>query len=351
MHASHEPPLARAELPPTGGALGREPEDFQVDEELGRTLSGSGDHLWVRIRKTRMTTQDAIRLVARAARVNPGDVGSAGMKDKYAITTQWLSLPIKKAPFEAWRIPRGIEVLEATRHDRKLRTGQLAGNRFQVRIHGVNSDGLARAEATVDRLRNEGLPNYFGAQRFGAGGLNFERALGWLRESGRGRGGRDRFHRKLYPSVIQSEVFNRYLTLRRELGLDRLLAGEIVRLAGTGSSFLVEDPERERPRFEARDLFLTAPMVGPKIKSTNGVPRELEERALAEAGVDAEVMAALERHVDGTRRDLVIYPDPSVREVTPGVLELAFFLPAGSYATELVRQLTHEPFFRYSGPP
>jgi tRNA pseudouridine13 synthase len=351
MRASHEPPLARADLPPAGGALGREPEDFRVDEDLGRALSGSGEHLWVRIKKTRMTTQDAIRLVARAARVNPGDVGSAGMKDKYAITTQWLSLPIKKQPFEAWRIPRGVEVLEATRHDRKLRTGQLAGNHFQVRIHGVEADGLDKANAIVERLREEGLPNYFGAQRFGAGGLNLERALEWLASSGRGRGGRDRFHRKLYPSVIQSEVFNRYLTLRREIGLEKLLTGDVVRLAGTGSTFVVEDPERERPRFEARDIFLTGPMVGPKIKQATGVPRELELRACAEAGVDAEVMAALERHVDGTRRDLVVHPDPSVTAVAPSVLCLAFFLPAGSYATELVRQLTHEPFFRYSGPP
>jgi tRNA pseudouridine13 synthase len=350
MRTSHEPPLARVDLPPAGGSLGREPEDFQVDEDLGRTLSGSGDHLWVRIRKTRMTTQDAIRLVARAARVNPGDVGSAGMKDKYAITTQWLSLPIKKAPFEAWRIPRGIEVLEATRHDRKLRTGQLAGNRFKVRIHGVDAEGLSRAKAIAERLTQEGLPNYFGAQRFGAGGLNLERAMAWLAESGRGRG-RDRFHRKLYPSVIQSEVFNRYLTLRREHGLDKLLEGDVVRLDGTGSSFRVEDVERERPRFDARDLFLTGPMPGPKIKAAAGVPLELEQRAMAEAGVSPEVMTALERHVDGTRRDLVIYPDPRVDEVAPGVLELAFFLPAGSYATELVRQLTHEPFFRYAGPP
>jgi len=351
MRSSHEPPLGCGDLPKAGGVLGRDPEDFHVDEVLGRDLSGSGDHLWIRIQKTRMTSQDAIRLVARAARVNPGDVGSAGMKDKYAITTQWLSLPIRKAPFEAWRIPGGIRVLEATRHDRKLRTGQLAGNRFRVRILGVDADGLARARAIVERLSREGMPNYFGAQRFGAGGQNFERALGWLAESARGRDGRDRFHRKLYPSVIQSEVFNRYLSLRREHGLDKLLVGDVVRLDKTASSFVVEDPERERPRFDARDLFLTGPMPGPKTKLAAGVPRELEERALAEAGIDADTLAQLERHVDGTRRDLVIWPDPSVEEVAKGVLELGFFLPAGSYATELVRQLTHEPFFRYSGPP
>lgn len=351
MPASHEPPLACDDLPPTGGALGREPQDFRVEEVLGRDLSGSGEHLWIRIEKQRMTTQDAIRLVARAARLNPGDVGSAGMKDKYAITTQWLSLPLKKAPFEAWRIPAGIRVLEATRHDKKLRTGQLAGNRFRVRIHGVVADGLARARAIVERMSKHGLPNYFGAQRFGAGGQNLNRALEWLAESARGRSGRDRFHRKLYPSVIQSEVFNRYLSLRREQGLDKLLPGDVVRLDRTASSFTVEDPEREYPRFEARDLHLTGPMPGPKTKAAAGVPRELEELATQAAGIDDEVLGQLARHVDGTRRDLVIWPDASVEQVAEGVLELAFFLPAGSYATELVRQLTQEPFFRYSGPP
>jgi tRNA pseudouridine13 synthase len=322
-----------------------------VDEVLGRDLSGSGEHLWIRIEKTRMTTQDAIRLVARAARVNPGDVGSAGMKDKYAITTQWLSLALKKTPFEAWRLPRGVRVLEATRHDRKLRTGQLAGNRFRVKIHGVAADGLARAQAIVERLSGEGLPNYFGAQRFGAGGRNFERALAWLSDSAQGKGGRDRFHKKLYPSVIQSEIFNRYLSLRREFGLRNLLVGDVVRLDRTASTFVVEDPERERPRFDARDLFLTGPMLGPKIKSASGVPAELEQRACNEAGVTEQILDQLARHVDGTRRDLVIWPEASVEQLAPGVLELAFFLPAGSYATELVRQLTHQPFFGYSGPP
>ncbi len=300
----------------------------------------------IRIRKRKLTTQDAIRIVATAIRAQPRDIGSAGMKDKFAITTQWLSLPLPREAFEAWRLPAEVEVLEATRHERKLRTGQLAGNRFRVRIHGADEGGLPRARAIAARLSGEGLPNYFGAQRFGSGAANIERALAWLGEDQRRRSKKDRFYRKLYPSVIQSEVFNRYLTLRREQGLSQLLAGDVVRLDKTASTFVVEDPDRERPRFEARDIHLTGPMPGPKIKQATGIPRELEERALVESGVDERVLSELFRHVDGTRRDLLAWPDPEVEEVATGVLEVAFFLRAGGYATELVRQLTHEPFFR-----
>lgn len=345
-HRVHEPGFCTADLPGAGGAIGREPEHFRVEEVLDWPLTGTGEHLWVRVQKRLLNTQDAIEIIARAAGVRGRDIGSAGMKDKHAITSQWLSLPGNASAPETWQLPEGLVVLEATRHQKKLRTGQLAGNRFTIRLVSVPDGGAERASAIVAQIRERGLPNHFGAQRFGIGGANLGRAISWLESGARGDRKRGRFYTKLYPSVIQSEIFNRYLELRGAEGLGRLIAGEVVRLDGTGSVFVVEDPAREQPRLDQHDIHLTGPMPGPKMRRPSGHALELEERAAREAGIDAGLLEKLGRFVDGARRDLVVFPsDLSVSAPAPGELELSFFLPAGSYATELCRELTRTPFF------
>jgi tRNA pseudouridine13 synthase len=339
----HEPPSGAADLPVPGGRIGPEPEDFVVDEVPAYEPSGAGDHVWVQIRKRGLTTADAIHMLARAAGVPERDVGSAGMKDKHAVTSQWLSLPASTDP-SSWVLPEAVELLAHTRHTNKLRTGQQAGNRFRIRLVDVEPAALEAARAICQRLEREGLRNYFGGQRFGLGGENLSRALGWLSKGAPMLGRKARFYSKLYSSVVQSELFNRYLTARAELGLGRLLAGEVVRLDGSGSLFRVEDPEREAPRLAARDIHPTGPMIGPKSREPAGEPLELEQRIAAELGLDERMLAALFRHAPGARRDLVVFPgDLELAPLESNRLELAFFLPSGSYATELVRQLTGEP--------
>ena len=339
-----EPPVATAALPAAGGHLGPAPEDFVVDEVPLFEPSGAGEHAWIRIRKRGLNTHDAIGAIARAARVPERDIGSAGMKDRHAVTTQWLSLPGGVDPAD-WTLPEGLDVIEHTRHDRKLRTGQQRGNRFRIRI--VDTDA-ARAKEIADALRTRGLSNYFGAQRFGRGGENLARAFDWLARGGRMRGKKARFYAKLYPSVLQSEVFNRYLTARAELGLSRPIEGEVVRLDGSASLFVVEDPEREAPRLASGDIHLTGPMPGPKTRSAAGEALALEQRVLAELGLDEQALA---RHAPGTRRDLIVpVDDLELEDLGDGRIEIAFFLPSGSYATQLVRELTREPWISPRGP-
>ncbi|MCA9598770.1 MAG: tRNA pseudouridine(13) synthase TruD [Myxococcales bacterium] len=340
-----EPELACADLPAVGGRIGPEPEDFVVDEVLDREPSGSGEHLFVRIEKRVLNTQDAVHAVARAAGVRAPDVGSAGMKDKHAVTRQWLSLPPGASDPGSWQLPEGLSVVESTRNEKKLRTGQLSGNRFRIRLHEANANANAACAAIVARIVEQGLPNYFGAQRFGIAGQNLDRALHWLRSGDAARGRGSRFHKKLYPSVIQSEIFNRYLTRRRALGLSTLLVGEVVRLDGSNSVFVVEEPERELPRLTSKDIHLTGPMPGPKMKKPSGVPAELEAAVLGELELSDDLLSGLARHAPGTRRDLLVFPEGlEARVLDANVVELSFFLPSGSYATELVRQLTRAPF-------
>jgi tRNA pseudouridine13 synthase len=347
------PPIATSDLPGTGGTIGPEPEDFQVDEIPLYALSGDGEHVYVRVRKRRMTTREAVGVIARAAGVPQSEIGTAGMKDKHAITTQWMSLPARRAkPVEAWALPEGLSVVEASRHGNKLRTGHLRGNRFRIRIVDGDADAGSKAADIVLRLRERGLPNYFGAQRFGRDGGNLADALAWIERDARGEGGRTApFERKLFASVLQSEVFNRYATARMELGLAEPLVGEVVRLEGTGSLFAVDDAEREMPRWKSNDIHPTGPMIGPKMRKAHGAALALEDAAVQSVGLTPDVLARLGKFADGTRRDLLLLPEDLRVEAEKegGALVVEVSLPAGSYATQVIREFSREPFFRYSG--
>lgn len=341
----HGPPVAYPELSPLGGQVGPEPEDFQVDEVPLYPASGKGEHQYVHVRKRLLTTPELVRRLARASGVQERDIGYAGLKDKHAVTTQWLSLVTKTAISTALELGPGAEILAVTRHDNKLRTGHLLGNRFVITLVGAAGDGLERAQAIAARLRDDGLPNYFGEQRFGHGGRNLADALHFLARGGRSR---NRFEQKLFPSVVQAELFNRYLTARLALGPRHLIAGEVVRLEGTGSMFRVEDVAKEQPRLDARDLHLTGPMLGPKMRPAAADALALEQRLCQELGLDEAALGTLGRLAPGTRRDLFApLSDLTVERIegrTEPALRLSFTLPAGGYATEVIRQLTHGPF-------
>jgi tRNA pseudouridine13 synthase len=346
----HFPPVAAPDLPPVGGRVGPDPEDFLVDELPAYPASGKGEHQYVQLRKRLLTTPEAVRRLARACGMNERDVGYAGLKDKHAVTTQWLSLCTKTPISPELDLGPGVEIVQVTRHDNKLRTGHLLGNRFTITLVGVHAEAMSRAEAIAARLRADGLPNYFGAQRFGHGGRNLTDAISWLARGGRGR---NRFEQKLFPSVVQSELFNRYLSARLELGKAQLIEGEVVRLEGAGAMFRVDDVASEQPRFAARDLHLTGPMLGPKMRPAAGPALALEQSLVAELGLDEAMLGALGRQAPGARRDLFApLSDLSIEAVTDRgepALRLAFTLPAGGYATEVLRQLTHEPFLSGSG--
>jgi tRNA pseudouridine13 synthase len=359
MPQSHEPPRFHTDLPPAGGRIGPLPEDFVVDEVGLYPPSGTGSHWFVRIRKRGWTTPSMVGAIARAADVDPRDIGTAGMKDKNAITTQWASLPQTASPPEQWCLPEGLELVEHTRHENKLRTGHLKGNRFDIRLVALEDGGIERARALCDRIEKAGLGNYFGAQRFGIAGANLGQALRWLsvavrdsnglRRTDHGRArrarSRSRFDDKLYPSVLQSEVFNRYVTLRRVHGLDRLLRGEVVRLHGSNSVFVVTDPDAELSRLLAGDVHLTGPLPGPKMRAAEDESAELERQVLAELPLGAADWELLGRYAPGTRRDVVMRPEGlELVPIDDHSLRVHFELPSGGYATELVRELTGGPW-------
>jgi tRNA pseudouridine13 synthase len=339
-----EPPVMDGELPHIEAHIGPAPEDFVVDEVPLYPHSGEGEHCYVRVEKRGFTTPAMLRAITRAAGVDERDVGYAGLKDKHAVTRQWLSLPAKARPPAEWQLPEDIRVLEHTRHSNKLRTGHLLGNRFRITLDAPDTSALETASAIAETLRARGLYNYFGGQRFGRRGDGLGQAIAWLRAGGKTHGV-PRFLGKLYPSVIQAEVFNRYFSARRALGLDRLLAGEVVRLDGAGAMFSVEDPEREAPRLTSGDIHLTGPIFGPKARPASQDAAALERAVIEELGLSGAALEQLGRLAPGTRRDLIApVTDLSLSWAAVGRLAVEFSLPSGSYATEVIRQFTHSSF-------
>ncbi len=357
-------------IAPCGGHIGPQAEHFEVEELPAYPLSGDGEHLFLWVEKTGRTTTEVAQRIARAAGVRPRDVGYAGMKDKIAITRQWFSLCSKEKSPAAWDLGDDARVLDATRHKNKLRTGHLAGNRFRITLVDVPSGGAERADEIAAQIRSLGLPNYFGQQRFGRDGRNLHEAHIWLDglagpgdppkatasphsdrsptsdndqmdgHRRRRRGPGTRFANKMLPSVLQSEVFNRY-TAARLAAVDLLLKGEVVRLGESSRCFTVEDVDAELPRLVAGEIHRTGPMPGPKTLQASGAPLELEERILGELGLTAERRKALETHAPGARRDLLIHPE-NLEATAPstGTIVLEFSLRAGGYATQVAREFS-----------
>jgi tRNA pseudouridine13 synthase len=337
-----ELPFDHADLDAVGGHIGEDPEDFVVDEVPLYAASGQGDHWYVRLRKRGATTIELRGAIAEAAGVSAGDVGYAGMKDKHAVTTQWLSVPVPRArPPESWVLPEGMTLLEVSRHANKLRIGHLEGNTFRIRLVDVGANAGEKLARFFERLEAQGLTNHFGSQRFGSGQQNLDSALFALR---RGRlGPRAGTRGKFLASVIQSEIFNRYAMARTELGRGQLLVGDVVRFRDGRVVFTVEDAEREQERLGRGELRLTGPMVGPKMKQSTGEPLRLELEAIASVGLDEAGLRALARWAPGTRRDLLLWPAGLAAEPAPdGSVTVSFSLPAGAYASLVIRTFTRQ---------
>lgn len=306
------------------------PEDFLVDEIPATEPDGEGEHVWLQIRKTGHNSETVAEWLVRAAGVPRSAVGYAGRKDRDAVTTQWFSvqLPGRAEPDWSADAPAGVEVLAGRRHSRKLKTGHLAGNRFRLRLREVRGDRAA-AEGLLERMRERGLPDYFGEQRFGY--ANLERARAWF--GGRSRPG-NRNQRSLYLSAARAAIFNAVLRKRVEDGSwDRLLPGDLANLDGCGSIFpvaMVDEVLRER--CDRLDVHPTGPLWGQGDPGTAGAVRELEV-AVAEACAD--LARGLERaEMSHARRPLRMRPRHlEWRWEFDDVLVLEIELGPGEYAT------------------
>jgi tRNA pseudouridine13 synthase len=324
-------------------AFAPSPETFTVEELSAYAPSGEGTHLFVWIEKRGLTTFDAIARLARAVGVASRDVGYAGLKDRHALTRQWLSLPGVEPPRALAVADADLQVLAAVPHPHKLRLGHLRGNRFDVTLTGSASDAeRAALGARFAALAAGGVPNRFGAQRFGAGGDNAAAGLALLRGERRER---DKRRRRLLLSALQSAVFNRALELRAASGpLAEVRLGDVLQKTDSGGLFVSADPTVDQPRVDRGEVIPTGPLPGGReIEPPPATPaRALDDQAIADVGATRDDFARAGRELPGARRAVLLKATDAAIDVgtaPDGPVQLRFSLPAGAYATVFVDEL------------
>lgn len=329
-------PLAYGE--PLGSAvLKATAEDFQVDEVLDIPLSGDGEHLWLWVEKRGLNTEEAARRIAKAAGVPLRTVSYAGLKDRQALTRQWFSvqLPGKADPDLSAAENDTLKILKTSRHKRKLQRGAHAANGFTLRLMKLDADKEA-LQQRLELISQQGVPNYFGSQRFGWQGGNLGEA-------------RDYAARKALPeqrnvrsrllSTARSYLFNQVLAARVADGSwQRAQVGDLLAFTDSRSFFPAGEAECNDPRLAILDLHPTGPLWGEGESATTHATHELEQSIAAR---EADLRDWLVRAGMSHERRILRLP---IGRLTwhypePDILQLEFVLPAGCFATVLVREL------------
>lgn len=393
-------PYLTAGIPGCGGTIKTSVEDFYVEELPSYLPSGSGEHCYLTFEKRGITTLEAIRRIAIALKIPEREIGYAGMKDAVGVTRQTISLA-RITPQQALELQLdGLVMVAAERHGNKLKLGHLRGNRFRIVIRGVLPEAEQLLPPLLELLGRKGVPNYFGAQRYGAQGNSHLIGAAMLRREWRAcvdhligqpdalrdqewrdaivayqqgqleealrlfprhcRSERDVLQRlvgrpegyerafgavhprlkKLYLSALQSYLFDQVVALRIDR-LDQLLDGDLACKHINGACFQVEDAALEQERADVFEISPSGPMFGRKMKRPTGAADQLEQGVLQQSGIE---QANFEPHggvsLDGERRPLRV-PVADLSGVVEGdLVTLEFSLPKGSYATSLLREIT-----------
>jgi tRNA pseudouridine13 synthase len=343
------PPRAADGSLDIGGRLRSRPEDFEVVELPAYPPDGREGHLLLTLTKRGLDSEAALKELARALRIPRVELGLAGLKDRHALTTQWISVPAHVGARLAEFRHAAITLGPAHPHSHKLRRGHLRGNLFRIVVRELDVEfeqARERARAALERLARDGLRNYYGEQRFGHGGRNLAAGLAAIAGRGPRRGKAD-----LVVSAGQAGLFNLLLVERLERGvLDRVLLGDILHKRA-GGMFECTEPEVDQSRLDAGELEITGPIYGSKLRwPSPGTPAHaLEHEVLAKLRIDPGKLDRLGRAAPGTRRALKVWPErieveaepePAIPEIGASEgLVLRFALPAGSYATVLLREL------------
>ncbi len=340
-------------------------KDFVVNEVPLYPFSGEGEHLVIEVRKKDMTTWDMIKALSAHTGVKERDFGYAGLKDKDGMTTQYLSLPKKhQEKLETFTHPK-IKILSQTYHNNKIKIGHLKGNRFFIRLKKVSPADATKIKKVIKTIRTQGFPNYFGYQRFGREGDNFDYARRMLQGE---RKERNKKKRKFFISAYQSHLFNLWLSKRVEISklfeafepnelntllnfpkesikqlktqphFFKMLPGDLLHHYPHGKLFLCDDLESESQRFSKKDITITGLLPGHRTKLATGIASNFERDITTEADPFIDQMT-------GSRRFAWIWAEDleASYKSDEAWMELHFTLPKGSYATVLLEEITHSP--------
>jgi len=322
---------------PSGtGKIRSLPEDFIVKENLSFEPSGAGEHAFLLIEKKGENTEYVARQLARFANVRQRDVSYAGLKDRHAVTTQWFSvwLPGKADPDWTQFETDSTKVLHVARHARKLKRGVLSGNSFKLTVRDWQGD----QEKTIQQLeliKANGIANYFGSQRFGNEGQNVSKALAMFEGAKVGRE-----QRSIYLSAARSYLFNLILAERAtKANWNQPIAGDTYQFDLSHSCFQSEQADAEIiRRLAAKEIHPTGALWGRGNADVSADALVIEQAVIDKHQLLAQGLIA--NAVDRDRRALrVNVQNLQWRFVNGETLELDFALPAGSYATSVLREI------------
>jgi len=322
--------------PPVSGVIRQSLDDFVVDEVLGFELDGEGEHVCLHMRKRGMNTEEVARRIAKLAGVRQMDVSYAGLKDRYAVTTQWFSIYLSNKPEPDWHSLESEEltIVEVSRHGRKLRRGTLKANRFTLVVRQLQGDTVLLSER-LEKVKTQGVPNYFGEQRFGR--ANLDRASDLFAKRIKVR---DRHKKGMYFSAARSALFNAVLAYRVELATwNQAMVGEVMMLDGSHSVFNADEVDDTLiQRLREFDIHPTGPLWGRGRLATADEVLELEEQVLEPYFDWREGLenAGLKQE----RRALRLLPANMTWVLAEDALRLSFELPSGTYATSVLREIT-----------
>jgi len=321
--------------PTCTGKIRCEMADFKVFEILPFEPCGEGEHLFIHIRKTGANTVFVARQLAKYFNVKEALVSYAGLKDRFAVTEQWFGVHLPgKQEFDLSDFNiEGVEVLSYKRHNKKLRTGALQSNRFQLVVKDLSDS--SELQRRWHAICEHGVPNYFGEQRFGIDGGNIDKAI----ELFAGKKIKDKKKRGFYLSAARSLLFNQVVSKRIEKGLfDNITDGDVLMLSGTQSVFIADEVDTELiNRLIEKDIDITAPMWGAGELMTKNGAKELEVEVIEKF---PEINKGLPRFgLKQERRRMRLSLTKPLIDVKDNTATLSFELPAGSFATTVFREL------------
>jgi tRNA pseudouridine13 synthase len=336
------PPPLTPDLFGVGGRIKVEPDDFLVEEVPSYEPVGTGEHLYLWVQKRDVAPEFFARTIAQRLDIPVGTIGTAGLKDRRAITRQWVSVPQEAEP----RLNRvdgaGITLLSHSRHTNKLKPGHLKGNRFDILIRDADFSRADACCAVLERIQAQGLPNYYGLQRFGHDGGNID--LGFRCLAGTQPKRLRPFVYRFALSAVQSLMFNDYLGRRMIDGHFRtVLPGDVMGKWPAGGLFVAEDLPTEQQRFNSRETVMCGPMFGKHTFAAAGLAAQREAAVLADHNLNPTSFDGFGKLMGGTRRHNLVYLDDLSAVWEQSGLRLKFTLPSGCYATVLLREVMKAP--------
>ncbi|GAB56735.1 tRNA pseudouridine13 synthase [Glaciecola punicea ACAM 611] len=326
--------------------------DFKVFETLSFEPNSSGEHTLIHIEKTGLNTAFVAEALAKFGKLPLRNVSYAGRKDKYAITSQWFGIyhgGKAKTDWLTFEMP-GVRIIETVQNERKLRTGAIKSNKFEIVMRDIDTLDQAALLSRIEAIKVRGVPNYYGNQRFGEliksdGSVILGGNLQLAEKLVNGEEIRNRNKRSMAISALRSWLFNHFVSNRiSQLAYQALLDGDALSLSGSNSFFIHAQNDEAllaatTDRLKRGDVLVTAPLWGEGELDSQGQARTFEQSAADEYSQVCDTLVRLQ--LSQQRRPVLLFVEDFSVQISDNSAVLSFSLPSGCFATSVLREIAN----------